>query len=313
MSLSVPRRPILSAVLALLCSLTLHQGVVAAAQACSKDTLCVGPGSQFSSLTAANAAAREGSVIELAGGTYRETVAIEAKGVTIRSAPNQRAVIDCSGMRPAWGKSCILIVGGDATIADLDIQGAKGSSHNEACLRNEPNTNVTVRNIRCTDSYNGILGAGGAWVIENSEIFGVGAGDGRTHGIYLGGSQGGPCASATLRGVFVHDLAGGHAFKSRCANNFVRDSRFEESGEGDSIDFSDGGTALIEGSLLHQPQGANGNILRHGSESCALPGDVVIRNTKILNDRLPAYIYSRCGRIVFENSPVPANVTVTSR
>ena len=306
-------RPVLSTLLAVLFGLSLPVASGAGASECSRGALCVGPGGQFPSLAAATAAAGEGAVIELAGGTYRETVAVAAKGVTIRSAPNQRAVVDCSGMRPAWGKSCILIVGGDATIADLDIRGAKGGSHNEACLRNEPNTNVTVRNIRCTDSYNGILGVGGAWVIENSEIFGVGAGDGRTHGIYLGGSQGGPCASATLRGVFVHDVAGGHAFKSRCANNFVRDSRFEESGEGDSIDFSDGGTALVEGSLLHQPQGANGNILRHGSESCTLPGDVVIRNTKIVNDRLPAYIYSRCGRIVFENSPVPAGVTVTSR
>ena len=310
MSLPVPRRPILSAVLALLCSLGLHHGVVAAAQACSKDALCVGPGSQFPSLTAANAAAREGSVIELAGGTYRETVAVEAKGVTIRSAPGQRAMIDCSGMRPAWGKSCILIVGGNATIADLDIQGAKGSSHNEACLRNEPNTRVLVRGIRCTGSYNGILGSGGAWVIEDSEFYGVGNGDGLTHGIYLSGSPKSPCSSATLRNVFIHDVIGGHAFKSRCAENLIQDSRFEENGQGDSMDFSEGGKVLIERSLLHQPSGENGNILRHGSERCTHKGNVIVRNTKIINERRPAYIYSRCSHITFEDSPVPAGVQV---
>jgi hypothetical protein len=283
-----------------------------ATSACPQGVLCVGPGKQFKSLAAANAAAHDGSIIELAGGTYRETIAVSAKGITIRSAPNVRAVVDCSGMRPAWGKACILVVGGDTTIADLDIRGAKGSDHNEACLRNEPNTRVTARGIRCTDSYNGILGSGGSWMIEDSEFYGVGNNDGYTHGVYLAGTDASPCSSAILRGVFIHDVLGGHTFKSRCAENVIQDSRFEENGQADSIDFSEGGMVLIERSILHQPNGENGNILRHGSESCTHKGDVAIRDSQIINERTPAYIYSRCGRITFENTPVPSTVQVKS-
>src|SRR5688500_19022740 len=70
----------------------------AVAQACAQGVLCVGPGRQFATLSEANAAVRDGSVIELAGGVYHETIAVIAKGVTIRSAPNERATVDCSGM-----------------------------------------------------------------------------------------------------------------------------------------------------------------------------------------------------------------------
>jgi hypothetical protein len=213
-------------------------------------------------------------------------------------------------MRPAWGKACILSAGGDLTVADLDIRGAKGSDRNEACLRNEPGTNVAVRNIHCSDSYNGILGVGGSWIVENSEFERVGAPSGQAHGIYFSGVAGSLCVSATLRNVSVHDVIGGHALKSRCAKNIILDSRFDENGEGDSMDFSDGGEVLIERSILHQPDGGNGNILRHGSESCAHSGDVIVRDSQIRNERTPAYIYSRCGRVRFENTPVPATVQV---
>ncbi len=256
-------------------------------------THCVGPGQADATLVQAVAAAGNGSVIELMPARYNETVAVAADNVTIRSHPDARATVDCSGMRPANGKACILAVGTNLTVEHLVVTGARGPDNNEACFRNEPGTRFVVRGVECHGSNNGILGSGGSWLIEDSHFHGNGAGDGLSHNLYLSGD----CSEVVFRRSRSHGAVGGHAFKSRCRTSTVDSSELVDNSVADAAEFSNGGAATIRNSTISQPDGPNGNIIRHGAEGCTHGGTLSILGSTIDSARSPAYIRSECGPI----------------
>ena len=267
---------------------------------------CVGPSEPYRTLTEAAAAAGNGAVIELTAGRYLETVAIAADNVTIRSPAGNRAIVDCSGMRPAKGKACILAVGTNLTVENLVVTGARGPDDNEACFRNEPGTRFVVRGVECYGSNNGILGSGGSWLIENSYFHDNGAGDGQSHNLYFSGD----CSDVVFRGSRSVGAIGGHAFKSRCRTSTIENSELVDNTVADAAEFSNGGVVTIRGSQISQPAGPNGNIVRHGAEGCTLPGTLTFVDSTISSGRSPSYIRSACGPVTFTGTPLPAGVEV---
>ena len=169
---------------------------------CDGNAICVGADQAFTTLASAAAAARDGDLIEVVAGLYRETAKIDRKNVTVRGIKG-RPHFDCAGLRLVEDKACLLITGNGITLDNLEISGATvppDKGENGACIRNGRNNSFTIRNVICHGSQDGILSAGGTIVIENSEFYDNGW-TGLTHNVYFAGN----CNSVTVRGSIFRD------------------------------------------------------------------------------------------------------------
>jgi hypothetical protein len=260
------------------------------ASLCDKETVCVGPNQAFTSLASAFEAVRDGNTIEIVAGTYHETGTIRAQNVTVRGVAG-RPHIDCAGLRIAADKACILLGGRNITLENLEISGAEISSSlgaNGACIRNEPNMNFTIRQVICHGSQNGILSNGGEIVVENSEFYDNGW-TGNSHNVYFSGD----CISVTVRGSTFRDARVGHEFKSRCAKTDISDSTFRGTKGSRDLDIPDGGqTTVYRSTLLMTPGAESDEIIGFAAESCRTPGDMLLKDVHIINQRRIAVIHN---------------------
>jgi hypothetical protein len=261
---------------------------------CAKGTICVGKNQGYRSLSAALAVARNGSIIEVVSGTYRESVKIAKENVTIRGVAG-RPHFDCAGLKLSDDKACILLAAGRITIENVEISGAslpEGLGANGACIRNEPNLSFTLRRVACHGSQDGILSTGGTITIEKSEFFDNGW-TGQTHNVYFGGD----CDVTVHESVF-RDARIGHEFKSRCRRTTISDSTFRSTKGSRDLDIPDGGETTIYRSTLEKGAGTdNPEIIGFAAESCAHPGDMLIKNVRIINSEPRASIrnYDKCN------------------
>lgn len=257
-------------------------------------------------LQAALDAAPAGGVVIVPPGVHKTTGAIGKAGITVRGA-DATSTIDCSGMRPAWGKACILFAQ-DGVVESLKITGAKHSSGNEACLRNEPTRKAVVKGVECWGSYNGVLGSGGSWEISDSYFHDNGKGDGLTHNLYFSNGSD-RCASAKLKNVRSYGAIGGHALKTRCLTNEFASVDLQGSPDASLYNSEAGTVATFTGSKLIKANGSNGNVLTHGMSPNVCEGDLTFINSVIESPRVPSYLQTTCrSRIAFTNTPLPVSV-----
>jgi hypothetical protein len=260
---------------------------------CSADALCVGDSEAFPTLASALAVAREGDTIEIVAATYRETAKITAPNVTLRGIGG-RPHFDCAGMRISDDKACLLLAADGITLDNLEISGAKIPDRlgaNGACVRNEPNLNFTLKRILCHGSQDGVLSAAGAILIEDSEFFDNGW-TGLTHNVYFGGN----CSVTVRRSVF-RDARVGQEFKSRCFATDISDSTFRSRKGSRDLDIPDGGETTVYRSTIEKTRSAvDREIIGFTPESCAHPGDMVLKDVRIVNSRPAAKIvnFNRC-------------------
>jgi hypothetical protein len=247
---------------------------------CSAGAICVGSGQAYATLAAALAVAREGDVIEIVAATYHETATIAVKKVTVRGVAG-RPHFDCAGMKLAADKACLLLAADGITLDNLEISGAvlpDGLGANGACVRNEPRMSYSLKRIVCYGSQDGVLSDGGTILIENSEFYDNGW-TGQTHNIYLSGN-----CSVTVRGSIFRDAREGHEFKSRCAKTEISDSTFRSTKGSRNLDISDGGETILYRSTLVKTRGAdNHEIIGFAPESCSHPGDMLVKEVRIVN------------------------------
>jgi hypothetical protein len=265
-----------------------------AADLCDPKALCVGPGQAYRTLASAAAAARDGDVIEVVAGIYRESVRLDRANLTVRGIKG-RPHFDCSGLPLVEGKACLLITGKGVTLDNLEISGAVLSSDdaNGACIRNGKNNSFTLRGIVCHGSQDGVLSSGGTILVENSEFYDNGWTD-RTHNVYFSGN----CNSVTVRNSIFRDARVGHEFKSRCAETKITGSTFRSSKGSRDIDVPDGGDVSIADSTIEKLKGAESEeIIGFGAESCDRAGDMVLKDVRIVNARDGADIHNfdKCG------------------
>ena len=269
---------------------------------CSAGALCVGSDQAYPTLNAALAAAHEGDVIEIVAATYQETAKIGVRGLTLRGVGG-RPHFDCGGMALSDDKACLLLAADGITLDNLEISGAQISDAlgaNGACIRNEPDKSYTLKRIVCHGSQDGVLSNGGDILIEDSEFFDNGW-TGLTHNIYLGGK-----CTATVRRSIFRDARRGHEFKSRCIKTDIADSTFRSSASGRDLDIPDGGeTTISRSTIVKARTSTNGEMIGFTPESCAHPGDMVLKGDRIENLRPDGDIrnFDRCkGRaIILEN------------
>ena len=286
--------------------------------ACSTQAhICVGADQTVKTLAQAISQASDGQTIELLPGIYKESVSVNKSNLTIRSAnPTNRAILDCKGVSLFQGKGCMVISRTGLIVEHLVVRGARGGNRNEACFRTEPNLNLAMRHVECYDSNNGILTAdaphapGSDFIIEDVHFHSNGYGDGYSHNFYFSGN----CRSLVARRVKSEKANVGHAFKARCANIEVHDSQLYDDGGLDALELPDGGRARVYNTLLFQPNSSNGNIFRHGAESCKYAGDVEFHNSNITNQRSAGgYVRSHCSQIRLYNTQVSPNVQIQSK
>ena len=130
-------------------------------------------------------------------------------------------------------KGIFTIYADNATIDNFELSGAAfdggtgDGDSNGAGIRHQ-GMNLTVKNCYIHDNQDGILGAPltagtGTVLIENTEFYNNGAGDGYTHNIYLG-----DYATATVEYSWSHHSVVGHLLKSRAYVNYVLYNRLSD-------------------------------------------------------------------------------------
>lgn len=218
-------------------------------------------------LATALAAAREGDVLALAPGVYGDYFRVATPGLTIRAAdPANRPVIDGDSVRAAHGKlpeDKALIVKahtGALTLEHLVLRDAvHGPDGNQACMRGDRAGRWVVRGVTCENAWNGILDAGGDWLIEDSEFRAVGnpANTAGTHGMYFTGSA---AQKIELRRVTIRDVRQNTGIQTLNGPKVVViESGYYEGGRGHVLNFGVCGSVTIRGAVVNRNANPDGN------------------------------------------------------
>jgi MYXO-CTERM domain-containing protein len=266
-------------------------------------TLTVGPGRMYATPSAAAAAARDGDLVEIAAGTYRDIAVWRAQNLTIRGVGGM-AHLDATGLTIPNGKAIWVIAGRGYTLEHLEFSGARVPDRNGAGIRQEA-AGLTVRDCFFHDNENGILAGADTTsdiVVEASEFARNGAGDGQSHNLYIGNVR-----SFTLRGCYSHDAVVGHLVKSRAQANYLIANRITGEGGTDSyeVDLPNGGLAVLVGNILEQGSATqNPVIVTFAEEGATNPTQrfYLVNNTLVNNRAGGTYV-----RLVGSASAVVTN------
>lgn len=247
--------------------------------------ILVGPTRQYKSPSAVSGLVKDNDTVEIDSGIYtNESTTWNANNLTLRgkvrgvhlvapsSIPNQKAI---------W------VIAGDQTlIENIEFSGASVPDKNGAGIRLEKGSMI-IRNCSFHDNEDGILGGSGPScqvVIENSEFYNNGFGDGYSHNIYIGNA-----ASFLIQYCYTHGAKIGHLIKTRAQKNLILYNRIMDEGAGTAsyeIDIPNGGTSHIIGNIIHQgAKTANPTIITYGEEGLSnTEKDLYVMNNTIVND-----------------------------
>lgn len=226
----------------------------------------VGAKQSIRTVAEASRIAKDGDVIEIDAGTYvRDTAVFSQRSLTIRGVGG-RPTLDAGGAS-AEGKATWVVRGGDIRVENLEFTGARVPDRNGAGIRLEAGR-LTVKGCVFRDSENGIL-TGNArdaeLVIEDSEFADNGAGDGRSHNLYVG-----TIARLTVIGSWLHHARGGHLLKTRAERSYILYNRLTDEPGGRAsyeLNLPSGGLAYVIGNVIQQEATTeNYHVISYGEE-----------------------------------------------
>lgn len=267
----------------------------------------VGAGRAVKRIAVAAQLARDGSVIEIDPGDYIADVATwDFATLTIRGL-GERVRLIASGAN-AEGKAIWVFRRGQVLIENIEFVGAKVPDNNGAGVRLESG-HMVVRRCRFWGNQNGILTTGEPGTqleVEQSEFGYNGAGDGLSHGIYVGAID-----SFKLRGSYLHHANAGHLLKSRARTNRIEYNRLSDEDGGRAsyeLEFPNGGLVEVVGNLVQQGAGTqNSVIVSFGAEGSRWPRNELnfVHNT-VVNDHPDGGTFlrvaSEAGAVVLRNN-----------
>lgn len=279
--------------------------------------LQVGADKPYRTLGAAVADAGDGDTILVDAGTYLNDFVTVTASLHIVGVGG-KARFEATQHIPN-GKAILVDRADDLTLENLQFVGAEVHDGNGAGIRYEWGT-LTVRNCDFIDNEEGILGGrvpGGRVIVDASNFQHNGAGDGQTHGLYIGIVD-----SLTVTNTnFVDTVLGSH-LKSRAARTDIANSRFIGAPGGNTnydIDLCDGGVATIRNSVIVKPAQADNRALIHfGGEVSDPKGSLLVQDNKLSSDlpgsvavlnqtRLPVKLINngigRNVQMVFDGNP----------
>jgi hypothetical protein len=169
------------------------------------------------------------------------------------------------------GKAPLVTASGGIVIEGLEISDVSVGDGNGACVRLDPGTrDLTLRDIFCHDSQDGVLGASaGLLRIEDSAFVGNGSGNGQAHGIYLNGGD----EVVIRRSRFLSMRNAGHSIKSGARKLTIEDSIIAALNGHNSraLDAYAGGDILLRRNVIQQgPESDNSDMVGYGLEAARL-------------------------------------------
>ena len=251
----MPRRALSGAVAALLALL---------AAAAPAATLRVGPHRQFHTVRAAAHAARDGDLVLIDAGTYRgDVTAWNADRLTVRGVGG-RPHMEADGAQEG-GKGIWVVYGNNFTAENIEFSGASVPDGNGAGIRADITGALVVRGCSFHENQNGILAGAGTILIDRCFFDRNGAGDGRTHNLYVWGRK------VTVRYTETRRARVGHNIKTRGQTNYILYDRILDQTDGEtsySVDVPDCGRTYLIGNVIEQgPASGNRGIVAYGAES----------------------------------------------
>lgn len=259
--------------------------------------LRVGPGRAITRIAVAAQMAVDGSIIEIDPGDYVADVAVWDKSDLIIRGLGNRVRLIAHGAN-AEGKGIWVFRSPRATVENVEFVNARVPDGNGAGIRLEKG-HLIVRRCSFVGNENGLLASGEPNTqleIENSEFGYNGAGDGMSHGVYVGAID-----SFRLTGSYLHHGNVGHLLKSRARRNRVEYNRFTDESGGRSsyeMEFPNGGIAEVVGNVVQQGSGArNSVIVSYGAEGYRWPRNELrfVHNT-VVNDQRMGGSFLRVSR-----------------
>lgn len=171
------------------------------------------------------------------------------------------------------GKAPLVTTAGNIVIEGFEISDINVSDGNGACLRLDPGTrDLTVRDIYCHDSQDGILGKSeGLFLIEDSSFVGNGFGNGQAHNLYIEGDE-----VLIRRSRILSAQNAGHSLKSGARKLTVEDSIIAALNGHNSraLDAYSGGEVVLLRNVIQQgPQSDNSDVIGLALESGRLLPD----------------------------------------
>lgn len=244
-------------------------------------TLRVGPGREYRTIRAASQAARDGDLVLVDAGSYRGDVASwRANGLTVRGVGG-RARLHADGAQEG-GKGIWVVYGNDFTAENIEFSGAAVPDRNGAGIRADITGKLVVRGCVFRGNENGILAGAGEILIERCTFDGNGAGDGRTHNMYVWGT------TVTVRHTETRRARVGHNIKTRGRTNYILYNRILDTRDGTasySVDVPDCGRTYLIGNVIQQgPASENRGIVSYGAESAEHPAEIYVVNNTFVND-----------------------------
>jgi hypothetical protein len=244
-------------------------------------TLRVGPNRPYTTVRAAAQAARNGDVVLIDAGTYAgDVTAWNADNLTVRGVggrPHMRADGAEEGGKGIW-----VVYGNNFTAENIEFSGSRVPDGNGAGIRADIRGKLTVRGCYFHDNENGILAGAGEILIDQCVFDRNGAGDGRTHNMYIWGR------TVTVRHTESKRARTGHNLKTRGETNYILYNRFLDGKDGTtsySVDVPDCGRTYLIGNVIEQgPRSGNRGIVAYGMESVSHTPELYVVNNTFVND-----------------------------
>ena len=256
-------------------------------------TLRVGPERNYKTIRAASQAAADGDIILIDAGEYRADVTRWDRNDLVVWAPEGRARLIAGGASEE-DKGIWVVDGSNFTADNIEFSGARASDRNGAGVRIRAAGKVTLRNCYFHDNQNGVLGDAEELVVESCVFDHNGAGDGKSHNLYVGG------ASVTIRYCHIQRAVAGHNIKTRGKTNYILYNRIMDGADGTAayaVEMPDCGRSYVIGNVIEQgPRTGNENILSYGAESGKGIKEIYVINNTFVNNGPPDGAFIKCRR-----------------
>ncbi len=257
---------------------------VSRAQRPADEVLRVGPGRALKRIADAARQAPDGAVVEIDAGDYVGDVAVWPQArLTIRGVGGPVRLLAAG--QQAEGKALRVVRRGALTVEGIEFRDVRVPDRNGAGIRLESG-HLVVRRCRFLDSETGILtgnDVASRLEVEDSEFGHLGAGDGQSHGLYVGA-----IGHFRLSGCHVHHARVGHLVKSRARFNRIEHNRLVDGPGGQAsyeLEFPNGGLAEVEGNLVEQGEGTHNDVMvSFGAEGYRWPVNrLELRDNTLVN------------------------------
>lgn len=268
------------------------------------DTLRVGPTEKYIRIADAARLARDGDIVEIQPGEYRGDVAVwTQKALTIRGI-GERPVLIADG-KSAEGKAIWVIRNGDIHIENIEFRGVRVSDRNGAGIRFERGR-LHINRCGFFDSESGLVASNfddAELTIVDSEFGRNGAGDGRSHDLYVG-----RIAHLTITGSRFHAANIGHLIKSRARRSDISYNLIYDGSGGKAsyeVNLPNGGVATLIGNIIGQSATTeNPVVVSYGEEGNTWPeNELTLVHNTLISDRLKGTWFLRVPLDKFGSPP----------